>query len=124
MKTTRLVGVLVALLSAVLILSAAPANAVARPISVVGKEPGNKGIFYIKGNVGADYDGNKVTLQRRDRPGAKYKNIGQIKVKNGGKFKVRVYSARGSRKTCFRIKAKAVGGYEATKSDVLCIIRS
>jgi hypothetical protein len=99
---------------------AGPAHAIARDIPVKGVEPRDNQ-FFVTAKLGRDYANKRAILERRDRPGAAWHQISKPKTDAKGHIKVRVFSAKNSRNTCFRIKSKAFNGAEAGTSQVICI---
>lgn len=101
---------------------AGSAEAVPRPVPIKGVQPRPQ-VFYIKGVVGADFAGQKVVIQRKTRPGAKWKKWKKDKTSKIGKYKIRIYRVRGSAQTCYRVRVKAFGGFEKGTSRAKCVIR-
>lgn len=124
MQLTRVVSALVglSLVGTLNVGLAASAQAIPREVPIQGTQPRNQ-VFFIKGDVGLDFAGKSVVIQRKAFPGSTWKRWAKDKTSKTGKYKIRVFRVAGSRQTCYRVKVRAFNGLENGRSRAKCIIR-
>lgn len=125
MRSTRIVGIVTALLLALGLglVAASPAQAAKPPHNVTGlkaQEIRNSGKFFIAGKV-TTYKNKRVILQKKNCGKCKYKRFKTDKTNAKGQFRINFDGPRGS---CYAVYIPSTSTHAKFLGKVGCIVRS
>ena len=123
MRSSRIVGALVALILAVTLSpgfasSADGAGLPKHDLSATGKEIGSTDKFIALGKV-STFPSGKIKILRKVGTGS-YKTYKKVKTEASGKFRTRIYQ-EGKKRTCFKVVVPATATYKKTQKGIGCI---
>lgn len=79
--------------------------------------------FFIKGSVAPDYGNKKLFIERRVGGAGDWRVVRTEKTTQLGRFKVRIFRFRESRKTCWRVRVPGRPDYRGVKTDAVCLLK-
>lgn len=80
--------------------------------------------FFIKGAVAPDYGKKKIFVERRIGGRGDWRVVRTAKTTQLGRYKVRIFRFRESRKTCWRVRVPGRNEYRGAKTSAVCLLRA
>lgn len=84
-------------------------------------EPGNRNVFYFKGNVNPGHTRKIVKIQYKNCWSCSWRLEGKDRTDGAGRYKERIYGKRTSGKRWFRAVAYGHSGYRKSYSNIWII---